>query len=312
MNRPLEFLTHRSVRAIDSHTEGEPTRVLIAGVPRLRGSSMAERRDELQREWDALRTTAIAGAPEGTVVAFLTEATSANADAGVIFADRAAYLHMCGHGSIGVARTLVHVGRRFKDNRFTFDTPAGIIHGQLFEDGSVEIQNVPSHVFRLDVSMDVPEVGKVTGDIAYGGNWFFIVNAATQNIPIESQNIPQLTRLTQRIADALGTQSITGENDAEIEHVAIFGPPQRLDADSKNFVRCPDGAYDRSPCGTGTSAKLALLAARGELRPDQSWRQESITGSLFACRFDRLPGRDNAVVPFIRGHAYITGELNVL
>ncbi|HEV7178792.1 MAG TPA: proline racemase family protein [Candidatus Baltobacteraceae bacterium] len=298
------------VRLIDSHTEGEPTRVLVDGGPSLRASTMIERVDELRADWDHLRTAIAAEprAPEGAVVAFLTPPVTADAIAGVIFANRADYLSMCGHGSIGVARTLVHLGR-IPDGpgRFALDTPAGAIAAELFDDASVEIRNVASRAYRLDVELDLPDVGTIAGDIAYGGNWFFLVDVAKYLAGVELgvHNAGFLTHVTQRIRDALRARGITGEDGATIDHVELFGPPRRPDADATNFVLCPDGAYDRSPCGTGTSAKMAVLAARGALQPGDVWRQESVTGGLFT---GRIAASGNDVVPYIRGRAFVSGE----
>lgn len=298
------------MRVVDSHTEGEPTRVLVEGGPQLGGVTMEEKRDELQRDWDYMRT-ALTGEPrasEGTVAAILTEPVTQGATAGVIFANRSAYLGMCGHGTIGVARTLQHLGRIAGGaQRFSLDTPAGNVEVECFDDGSVQVRNVASYAYRLDVPLDVPQIGRITGDVAYGGNWFFLVDATKLelNLRIGLANSAELTALAKSIDGALRDQKITGENGAIIDHVELFSAPQRADADSKNFVLCPDGAYDRSPCGTGTSAKMAVLARRGELREGELWRQESITGTLFTGRYERC---DHEIVPFIRGRAFITGE----
>ena len=292
------------MRIVDSHTGGEPTRTVVDGSPPLGGGTMAERLDAL-RAVDHLRTavTAEPRAPEGAVAAFLTPPASEGAIAGAIFGNRTGYLGMCGHGAIGVVETLAHLGRIDRGaGRLTLDTPAGPIRAERFEDGSVEIENVASRAYRLDVTIDVPGVGEIAGDIAYGGNWFFLIHAAS----VRARDIADLSQRASRIRDALRTQGVTGEGGAQIDHVEFFGPPERADADAKNFVLCPDGAYDRSPCGTGTSAKMAVLSARGQLRPGQTWRQESIIGSLFTGRIARA--EDGAVTPFVRGRAFITGE----
>ena len=293
------------MRLIDSHTQGEPTRVVVEGIAHYDGATMVERRDALQRTSDHLRTaiTSEPRASEGSVAAFLTPPVNADAIAGVIFANRAGYLGMCGHGAIGVVETLAYLGRIDRAAcRLALDTPVGTIHAERFDDGSVEIQNVASYAHRLDVTVDVPGVGQVTGDIAYGGNWFFLVNASD----VRAEQIPQLTARTMLIRDALRANGVTGAHGASIDHIELFGPPQRQDADAKNYVLCPDGAYDRSPCGTGTSAKMAVLFARGQLRPGELWRQESIVGSHFIGRIET--GGSAGIVPFVRGRAYITGE----
>lgn len=296
------------MRLIDSHTGGEPTRVVVDGMPHLDGATMAQRRDILQRDWDHLRIAITHGAdaPEGTVVAYLTPPVSVDAVAGVVFADRGAYLGMCGHGSIGVVETLVHLGRLTDADRvLSLDTPVGIIRAERFDDRTVEIRNVPSYAYRLGVAVDVPGIGTVTGDIAYGGNWFFLIDTDD----VLAENIPQLVQRTLAIHAALRLQGITGEAGAEIDHIELTGAPLRSDADAKNFVLCPSGEYDRSACGTGTSAKMAVLAARGRLGPGDVWRQESITGSLFTGRIEAAG--EKTIVPFIRGRAYVTGEATV-
>ncbi len=296
------------MRLIDSHTGGEPTRVVVDGMPHLDGATMAQRRDALQRDWDHLRIAITHGAdaPDGAVAAYLTSPVSADAIAGVIFADRAAYLGMCGHGSIGVVETLVHLGRLTDADRvLLLDTPAGSIRAERFDDRTVEIRNVASYAYRLGVAVDVPGIGTVIGDIAYGGNWFFLIDADD----VLAENMPQLMHRTLAIHAALRSQGITGEAGAEIDHVELTGAPLRSDADAKNFVLCPSGEYDRSPCGTGTSAKMAVLAARGKLRAGDVWRQESITGSLFTGRIEAAD--EKSIIPFIRGRAYVTGEATV-
>lgn len=213
------------LRLIDSHTEGEPTRVVVDGGPHLDGATMLERREELRRDWDFLRTaiTAEPRASEGTVAAFLTEPVSADAAAGVVFANRAGYLGMCGHGALGVMRTLLHLGRINATNeRFALDTPAGPIYATLFDDGSIEIQNVTARAFRLDVPVQVPGTGEIVGDIAYGGNWFFLVDAARAPLPeIAAGNVSRLTSLALEICAALQAHGITGEDGARIDHIEL-------------------------------------------------------------------------------------------
>jgi proline racemase len=213
---------------------------------------------------------------------------------------------MCGHGLIGVARTLEHLGRA-APGALRVDTPVGSVAAELHDDGSVTITNVPARVHALDVTLDVPGVGRVTGDVAWGGNWFFL--AHLENEPIAPDRLPRLAAVTLAVREALAHAGVTGEAGALIDHVELFGPPGRPDADSRNFVMCPGGAYDRSPCGTGTSAKLAVLHARGELAPGQRWRQESVAGGLFT---GWLVEEAGALVPRIRGRAFVTGRATLL
>jgi 4-hydroxyproline epimerase len=295
----------QDVRVIDSHTEGEPTRVVIDGWPTPRGRTMAERRDDLRNRFDDLRRGVVCE-PRGhsaIVGAVLTPPVSKDATAGIVFFNNGTYLGMCGHGLIGVVRTLEHLGR-LKPGAATFDTPAGTVHTELAVDGSVTITNVPARCHALDVAVEVPSIGRVVGDVGYGGNWFFITEHDLGEISLS--NAPQLIRATQRIQDALTEQGIARAGGADIDHVELSGPASRSDADSRNFVLCSGGEYDRSPCGTGTSAKMAVLHARGLLKIGEQWRQESVTGSLFTGWLTR--GAHDELIPHIRGKAFVTGE----
>lgn len=292
------------VSVVDSHTEGEPTRVVVDGWPQPRGASMAERRAELAARHDHLRA-AVVCEPRGhaaMVGALLTPPVEAGSAAGVVFFNNVGYLGMCGHGLIGVVRTLEFLGR-LAPGAVRVDTPVGTVGALLEEDGTVTITNVPSFLHSRDVEVEVPELGRVTGDVAYGGNWFFITHLAGQ--PVELTRAEELTRMTRLILAALAEQGVTGADGAAIDHVELSAPPGRSDADCRNFVLCPGGEYDRSPCGTGTSAKMAALHARGELAPGQAWRQESITGSLFT---GWLTEDETGLVPHIRGRAFVTGS----
>jgi len=289
---------------IDSHTEGEPTRVVIEGWPQPEGRTMAERREFLLERQDRLRQ-AVVCEPRGhdaVVGALLTPADEPDSAAGVIFFNNAGALGMCGHGLIGLVRTLEFLGR-LGPGSLHIDTPVGTVGAELQADGAVVIENVPAFCHARDVAVDVPGLGRVTGDVAWGGNWFFLTELAEP--PLELANVAALTDLTSRILAGLHAQGTTGRDGAPIDHVELFGPPRRKDADARNFVLCPGLAYDRSPCGTGTSAKLAVLAARGKLPPGARWRQESITGSLFEGWLEERGGR---LVPRVRGRAWVTGR----
>ena len=292
------------IEVVDSHTEGEPTRVVVEGWPQPAGTTMAERRAFLLGHQDRLRQ-AVVCEPRGhdaVVGALLTPPVETGSAAGVVFFNNAGALGMCGHGLIGVVRTLEHLGRLGRGS-LRVDTPVGTVGAELDGEGTVTIENVPAYCHARDVAVDVPGLGRVTGDVAWGGNWFFLTELARP--PLELANVAALTDLTSRILAALRAQGVTGRDAAEIDHVELFGPPRRRDADSRNFVLCPGLAYDRSPCGTGTSAKLAVLAARGTLAPGRRWRQESITGSLVE---GWLEEKDGALVPRIRGRAFVTGR----
>jgi 4-hydroxyproline epimerase len=301
---PADRAWPERIEVVDSHTEGEPTRVVVSGWPQPEGRTMAERRAYLLERQDRLRQ-AVVCEPRGhdaIVGALLTPAVESGSAAGVVFFNNAGALGMCGHGLIGLVRTLEFLGR-LGQGALRIDTPVGSVGARLETDGAVTIENVPAYCHARDVVLDVPGLGRVTGDVAWGGNWFFLTELGAP--ALELANVAALTDATARILEALQAQGVTGRDGAPIDHVELFGPPQREDADSRNFVLCPGLAYDRSPCGTGTSAKLAVLAARGKLRPGQRWRQESITGSRFEAWLEE---KDGALVPHIRGRAFVTGR----
>ncbi|HEY6842771.1 MAG TPA: proline racemase family protein, partial [Thermoanaerobaculia bacterium] len=270
------------IHVIDSHTEGEPTRVIVDGGPDLGSGSIAERCDRFKRDFDEFRS-AVVNEPRGSDVyvgALLVPPVNRDSAAAVIFFNNVGYLGMCGHGTIGVVTTLAHLGR-IKPGVHQIETPVGTVTAQMHDDGSVSVTNVPSYRLAKGVSVD-----GVTGDIAWGGNWFFLVSERHDDLDLA--NVDRLTELTWSIRRSLERNGITGANGALIDHVELFGPPRRKDADSRNFVLCPGKAYDRSPCGTGTSAKLACLFADGKLHEGDVWRQESIVGSLFEGRAEPL------------------------
>jgi proline racemase len=293
-----------SIEVVDSHTEGEPTRVVIDGWPTLRGDTMAERRDDLLARHDRLRR-AVVCEPRGhdaLVGALLTPATDGASAAGVIFFNNAGTLGMCGHGLIGVVRTLHHLGR-LEPGPARLDTPVGPVRAELGDDDTVTLENVPAFCHALDIEVEVPGVGPVRGDVAWGGNWFFLTEVPEP--PLKLETVSRLTGVATRILQALRERGITGREGAAIDHVELLGPSPRPDADARSFVLCPGLAWDRSPCGTGTSAKMAALAARGRLPPGRCWRQESLTGGLFEGWLEER-GRD--LVPHIRGRAFVTGR----
>ena len=294
-----------TIDVIDSHTEGEPTRVVIGGWPQPRGATMSERLDDVRTRFDHLRS-AVLSEPRGydaIVGALLTSPVSTASTAGVIFFNNGTDLGMCGHGLIGVVRTLEHLGR-LAPGTARFDTPVGTVRAELGDDGMVTIENVVSYVHERDVAVDVPGYGRVVGDVAWGGNWFYITHA--DQVPVEMEHVEALTRFTRAIQNALGAAGITGADGGVIDHIEISAAPARADADSRNYVLCSGGEYDRSPCGTGTSATMAALHARGELALGAPWRQEGIAGGLFTGWLTQAP--DASLVPHIRGSAFVTGE----
>lgn len=296
------------IQVVDSHTGGEPTRVVVAGGPDLGSGPLAERCERFRVEYDAYRR-AVLCEPRGSDVlvgALICPPVDPTCVAGVIFFNNVGYLGMCGHGTIGVAATLGHLGR-IGAGRHRLETPVGVVAFEYDGRNRASIDNVPSYRTASKVTVSVEGVGQVTGDVAWGGNWFFLVREHDESLQLA--NVARLTAVTEAIRAALRVQGITGTDGAEIDHVELFGPPQHPSNQSRNFVLCPGGAYDRSPCGTGTSAKLACLAADGKLRPGETWRQESILGSVF-CGSYRTDG--DRILPTISGEAYVTAEATLL
>ncbi len=296
----------KNLQIIDSHTGGEPTRVVVAGGPELGGGTLAEQRTCLGEQHDWLRT-ALIREPRGCDVmvgAVLCQPTDERCVAGVVFFNNVGYLNMCGHGTIGVVKSLAYLGR-ISPGTHRLETAVGTVTATLHDDGDVSFENVSSYRWRQRVAVSLPSGQTVTGDIAWGGNWFFL--SSDHGAQITADNIPQLSQLTWEIRHALTSHGITGKDGQEIDHIELFGPSDR--ADSRSFVLCPGGAYDRSPCGTGTSAKLACLAADGRLEEGDLWRQESIIGSVFTGSF-RFGGE--GILPTVRGRAHITAETTIV
>ena len=298
----------RRIKIIDSHTGGEPTRVVISGGPDLGSDALANRVERFRREHDEFRS-AVVNEPRGSdavVGALLCPPVDDSCVTGVIFFNSVAYLGMCGHGTIGVVATLAHL-KQIGVGAHRIETPVGVVVAHLDDEGKVEVANVPSYRLNANVTIDVPELGPVTGDIAWGGNWFFLVKEHSEDLVLE--NLDRLMDFTLRVRKALADAGITGLAGHEIDHVELFAPSQLDGVDSKNFVLCPGNAYDRSPCGTGTSAKLACLVADGKLSEGDVWRQESIVGSIFEGRVKVI---DNLVLPRIKGSAFITAEADLI
>lgn len=294
------------LKIIDSHTGGEPTRVVISGGPDLGSGSLAARAKRLQNEHDWLRS-AVCNEPRGheaMVGALLCEPHEPNCVCGVIFFNNVSTLNMCIHGTIGLTVTLAHLGKICPGSH-RIDTPVGVVVATLRDDGSVEVANVPSYRKEADVTVNVPGWGSVRGDVAWGGNWFFLIDG--QGPDVAFNNLETLTSFTVLVRQALEEAGVTGDADMEIDHIEVFGPPgDPATADSRNFVLCPGRAYDRSPCGTGTSAKLACLHAAGKLKPLQPWRQAGILDTVFHSTIEESP--DGKIIPHIVGHAWVNGE----
>jgi 4-hydroxyproline epimerase len=298
---------HRSqpIQVIDSHTEGEPTRVVIAGGPDLGTGPIAARLQRFRANFDHFRS-GIVCEPRGSEVivgALLLDPVEPDSSAAVIFFNDVGFLGMCGHGTIGVIRTLAHLGR-IGPGMHKIETPVGTVNAALHEDGSVTVDNVPSYRYRSAVSVEVPGYGRFCGDIAWGGNWFFLVSDPPAELILANRN--ELVAAAAAIRAALHANRITGSDAAYIDHIEFFSAPLDADNSSRNFVLCPGASFDRSPCGTGTSAKMACLYDDGKLAPGDIWRQEGILGTVF--QGSVREGSDGQVNPSIRGRAWIMGE----
>lgn len=300
----------KRIQVLDSHTGGEPTRLVLDGFPDLGQGSMAERRALLAEQHDSWRAATVLE-PRGSDVlvgALLCEPVDPSACAGVIFFNNTGYLGMCGHGTIGLVVSLAHLGR-IGPGTHKIETPVGTVEATLHEDRSVSVRNVPSYRYRKQVPVQVPGHGLVHGDIAWGGNWFFLI--ADHGLRVAGDNLDELTAYTVAVQKALEDQGIRGEDGGLIDHIELFADDP--EADSRNYVLCPGKAYDRSPCGTGTSAKLACLAADGKLAAGDTWRQASVIGSQFEGRFEWIgEPADGRIIPTIRGRANISAEATLL
>ena len=295
----------RPVKIVDSHTGGEPTRIVIDGGPSLGDGPLAERIERFRSEHDRFRS-AVVCEPRGSDVivgGLVTTPVDATCASGVLFFNNVGYLGMCGHGTIGLVATLAYLGR-IGPGVHRIETPVGVVTTELAADGRVTVENVPSYRLRHGVEVEVDGIGPVRGDVAWGGNWFFL---AEWKGPIDLSQVAALTDATWRIRRALEAAGIAGAGGAEIDHIELFAPTPT--ADSRSFVLCPGGAYDRSPCGTGTSAKLSCLAADGKLAPGALWRQESVVGSVFEASYRQGDGQ---VVPRITGRAHVTAEATLV
>jgi len=297
----------KRIKVIDSHTGGEPTRLVVDGFPDLGGGSMAERRALLAQRHDDWRAAAVLE-PRGSDVvvgALLCKPVDPACAAGVIFFNNTGYLGMCGHGTIGLVASMAYLGL-VGAGTHRIETPVGEVTATLHGDGSVSVRNVPARRHLHQVAVDVPGHGTVRGDVAWGGNWFFLVSEHGQRVA--GDRLEALTAYSVALREALAAQGITGAGGAEIDHIELFADDEG-GADSRNFVLCPGKAYDRSPCGTGTSAKIACLAADGKLAPGEVWHQASIIGSRFEASYSL---EDGQVIPTLRGRAHMSAEAILL
>lgn len=294
---------------VDSHTGGEPTRVVLSGFPDLGRMPLADAVEVLRGEHDPYRRATVCE-PRGNDVivgALLLPPRQPGSLASVVFFNNVGYLGMCGHGTIGLMATLEHLGR-VNPGVHAIDTPVGTVQVELHGQGEVSVANVPAYRHLAGVTLDVPGHGTVTGDVAWGGNWFFLCSGPQQP-PLRMAHVGALTDYASAIRSALVARGVTGRGGAEIDHIELVGPPESAAHSGRNFVLCPGGAYDRSPCGTGTSAKLACLAEDGALAEGAPWLQESVLGSVFEGRYRRDQAR---ILPTIRGQAHVCGETTLL
>jgi 4-hydroxyproline epimerase len=305
---------------VDSHTAGEPTRCVLSGLPDLGTGPLTERAELLRSQYDFYRR-AILCEPRGSDVlvgAYLVEPVDPACAAGVIFFNNAGYLGMCGHGIIGLAVTLAHLGR-IEPGEHRIETPVGTVQIHLHPGNRVTIRNVPAYRHRSGVTIEVPNYGLVTGDVVWGGNWFFLVGDHSFRLTLDQ--IEPLTTYTWAIRRALSAAGITGSHGEEIDHIELFTPAHYPDNHSRNFVLCPGKAYDRSPCGTGTSAKLACLAVDGHLQEGEPWRQEGILDTVFEGSYcdgetelaqNGIPAGTKSIIPTVTGSAYVTAECTLI
>jgi 4-hydroxyproline epimerase len=296
------------VKVIDSHSGGEPTRLVVSGGPDLGSGTLAQRLERFRQQHDAFRS-AVVNEPRGSDVmvgALLCAPVDPSCAAGVIFFNNVGYLGMCGHGTIGLVATLAYT-KRIAPGEHRIETPVGVVSAILHESGEITVNNVASYRSAANVKVKVPGYGEVDGDVAWGGNWFFLVR--NHDLQLSLKNIDELTTFTWSIRTALRENGITGDEGKEIDHVELFAPSRIPGVDSRNFVLCPGKAYDRSPCGTGTSAKLACLYADGKIKEGQTWRQESIVGSVFE---GTVRVREGKIYPSIRGAAFVNAEAELL
>lgn len=294
------------IQVIDSHTGGEPTRLVVAGGPDLGFGPLSDRVLRFREQHDQFRS-AVVGEPRASDVfvgALLCPPHEPACDFGVIFFNNVGYLGMCGHGTLGVVVSLAHLGR-VQPGLVRIDTPVGPVAAELHSDGSVSVDNVPSYRRASGVTIQVEGIGAVRGDVVWGGNWFFLVEE--HGLALELANVDALTDYAWRVRQAVNAQGYP-----EVDHVELFAASSTPGIDSRNFVLCPGKAYDRSPCGTGTSAKLACLAAEGKLAPGEVWSQESIVGSVFRASYRTAEGASGRIVPTITGTAHLMAEGTLL
>jgi 4-hydroxyproline epimerase len=307
---------------LDSHTGGEPTRLITSLPFDLGTGSVADKLSKLKKDHDDFRTTVL-NEPRGSDVlvgALLVPPADPTCQFGVIYFNNVGYLGMCGHGTIGLIASLAYLGK-VQPGVIRVETPVGVVEATLHSPplpplgeglgvrgseypNKASVQNIPAyrHLTHVPVTVD----GKtIHGDVAWGGNWFFLCH--DHGMDVSMQNLEALTDFSWRIREQFTANGITGANGAEVDHVELFASTP--EADSKSFVLCPGKAYDRSPCGTGTSAKLACLYSDGKLQVGQVWKQQSVVGSIFEGSV-QLDG--DKIIPTITGEAWVMAEGTIL
>lgn len=300
-------MEYSKVRVVDTHTGGEPTRIVVSGGPELGSGTLAERRVIFRDQFDDFRS-AVISEPRGSDVwvgGILCSPINPKAVAGIVFFNNVGVLNMCGHGMIGLTVTLSYL-ERIGPGTHLIETPVGDVSVRLGADGQVTVTNVASYRYLADVVVDVPGERSVKGDIAWGGNWFFLVEEHREEIKLD--NTSRLTDFATRIRNSLEENQITGAGGAVIDHIELFGAGDP-GTNSRNFVLCPGGAYDRSPCGTGSSAKIACLMADGKLQSGEIWRQQSIVGSVFEIKGTWV---GDHVITEIVGSAFVNAEATLI
>ncbi|MDO4987691.1 MAG: proline racemase family protein [Synergistes sp.] len=317
-----------AVTCIETHTEGEPTRTILSDFPKIPGHTMEEKMLYMMRHHDHLRK-GICFEPRGNDVmsgTIVTEPCDPRADFGVLYYEVGGWMPMCGHDTIGVSTALIESGLLKAVEPYTYatlDTPSGLVKVKIeVKDGvakSVTFKNAPAFVMNRGVTVKVPDYGDITLDIAYGGNVFAVLPAAAMGLTLEMKNSKEIVAkgsyLRRFINEQIKIKHPYLKTINKVTHIQFYqGGDRELGADIKNAVVIPPAAIDRSPCGTGTSARLALLHAEGKLAVGEEFVHESLIGSLFFCKIIEetevcgIP----AVVPEIRGRAWVIGKSTIL
>ena len=296
------------LRVIDSHTIGEPTRVvldesLVAGLD-LGGGSVRDRRDRFRDRCDHVRS-ALVGDPRGTtamVGVILVPPADPTCRFGAFYVNRVGYLDMCGHATIGLAVTLGARGI-IEPGDFRLESPAGVVGVTWHGGGEASFECVPPRRIAQNLALACDDGSRVTGDVATSGLWCYLCR--DHGLPVEPTAIPALTARAWSIRRALEARGLSGDGGEVIDHVVLLGPPRDPGNDGRAFVLCPDGAFDRSPCGTGTSALVGCLFEDGILTAGRTWRQESVLGGVYEASIRR---ERDILVPTVRGRAWLTAE----